>query len=69
MCFNYRMGFEPEPSNNLGNEFLIILTQRHSQSYDAVRTAGLGRGRAASHHLRARRSKDKAPSGREALTA
>jgi hypothetical protein len=25
MCFNYRMGFEPEPSNNLGNEFLVIL--------------------------------------------
>ena len=21
MCFNYRMGFEPEPSNNLGDEF------------------------------------------------
>ena len=26
MCFNYRIGFEPEPSNNLGNQFLIILT-------------------------------------------
>ena len=34
MCFNYRMGFEPEPSNNLGDEFPIILT------FDPI---GLGR--------------------------
>jgi hypothetical protein len=26
MCFNYRRGFEPESSNNLDDEFLIILT-------------------------------------------
>src|ERR1700759_3843169 len=26
MCFNYRMGFDPEPSKNPGDEFLIILT-------------------------------------------
>jgi hypothetical protein len=26
MCFNYRMAFDPEPSKNPGDEFLIILT-------------------------------------------
>ena len=26
MCFNYRMGFDPEPSKNPGDEFLIIVT-------------------------------------------
>ena len=26
MCFSYRMGFEHETSNNLGDEILIILT-------------------------------------------
>ena len=26
MCFNCRMGFDPEPSKNPGDEFLIILT-------------------------------------------
>jgi hypothetical protein len=26
MCLNYRMGFDPEPLKNPGDEFLIILT-------------------------------------------
>jgi hypothetical protein len=26
MCFNCRIGFEPEPSNNLGDQLQIILT-------------------------------------------
>jgi hypothetical protein len=71
MCFNYRMGFEPEHSNNLGNECLIILTPDPSGIVRVMTLCGprgLGTG-APPHHLRARRSKDKASSGREALTA
>jgi hypothetical protein len=29
MCFNYKMGFEPEPSNNLGND----ASQREIESF------------------------------------
>ena len=62
MCFNYRMGFEPEPSNNLGNEFLVILTDPSGivRVTTLCGPRGLGAG-APPHHLRARRSKDKPP--------
>jgi hypothetical protein len=41
MCFNYKIGFEePEPSNNLGDKFLIILAFDPS---GMVRVSTLGR--------------------------
>jgi len=68
MCLNYRMGFEdPEPSNNLGDKFLIILTFDPS---GMVRVTTLGRRPAAPlYRLEARRSKDKAASAGKALPA
>jgi hypothetical protein len=62
MCFNYRMGFEPEPWNNLGNEFLVILTDPSgiARVTTLCGPRGFGAG-APPHHLRARRSKDKPP--------
>jgi hypothetical protein len=67
MCFNYRMGFDPEPSKNPGDEFLIILTFDPS---GMVRVTTLGRCPAApSYRLEARRSKDKATSTGKALTS
>jgi hypothetical protein len=56
MCFNYRMGSEPEPSNNLGDEFLIILTF-DSSGMGRVTTLG-----APPYRLEACRSKGKAAS-------
>jgi hypothetical protein len=58
MCFNYRMGFEPESSNNLGDEFLIILTFDPS---GMVRVTTLGeRPGALPNRLETRRTKGKA---------
>jgi hypothetical protein len=56
MCLNYRMGFEEaEPSNNLRDKFLIILTFDPS---GMVRVTTLGRPPAAPHYrLEARRSR------------
>jgi len=60
MCFNYRMRFEPESSNNLGDEVLIILTFDPS---GMVRVTTLGeRLGTPSYRLEARRSKGKAAS-------
>jgi hypothetical protein len=68
MCFNYRMGFEEsEPSNNLGDKFLIILTFDPS---GMVRVTTLGRRPAAPpYSLEAGRSKGKATSAGKALTS
>jgi hypothetical protein len=63
MCFNYRMGFEPESSNNLGDEFLIILTFDPS---GMVRVTRLG---APPYRREARRSKGKAASAGKTLIA
>jgi hypothetical protein len=65
MCFIYRTGFEPEASNKLGNEFLIILTLDPSGMLRVTTLCGprgLGRG-APPHRLEACRSKGKAASG------
>jgi hypothetical protein len=57
MCFNYRMDFDPKPSKNLGDEFLIILTFDPS---GMVRVTTLGQRLAAPpYRLEARRSKGK----------
>jgi hypothetical protein len=67
MCFNYRIGFEPKSSNNLDDEFLIILTFDPS---GMARVTTLGRrSTARPYRLEARRSKDKAASAGKALTA
>jgi hypothetical protein len=67
MCFNYRMRFEPESSNNLDDEFLIILTFDPS---GMVRVTTLGeRLGAPPYRLEARRSKRKAASIGKALPA
>jgi hypothetical protein len=66
MCFNYGMGFEEsEPSNNLGDKFLITFDPS-----GMVRVTTLGRRPAAPpYRLGAGRSKGKAASAGKALTS
>jgi hypothetical protein len=55
MCFNYRTGFDPEPSKNPGDEILIILT---FDPGGMVRVTTLeGRLGAPPYRLEARRSR------------
>jgi hypothetical protein len=68
MYFSFKTGFDqPKHSNNLGDEFLIMLT---FDPGGMVRVTTLGRWLGAPPHpLKAHRSNAKAASGRETLLA